>query len=131
MKRFLVVILSLLYMASAMGATVEFHYCMGRNMGANFVHKHDDKCRKCGMHKSKSKGCCHDEQKVLKTSEHQLSKGGFKMTVPVFILPAIVQYNAAPAFIVLPGNIASFAAHAPPDISGHCPAYIVFRNLRV
>ncbi len=131
MKRFLVTILSILYLASAMGATVEIHYCMGKGMGANFVHKEDDKCRKCGMNKSKSKGCCKDEHKTFKTSDHQQTKVTFDFSlVPVSALPVNYseQYFAPLHSIAISSSV---KAHAPPDLYAHCPLYLQVRNIRI
>lgn len=130
MKRFLVIILSILYMASAMGATVEFHYCMGHNMGANFVHKSDDKCRKCGMHKSKSKGCCHDEHKTFKTSEHNHSKAGHTDLDWVACLPA-KTYTYRTVCHTADIYTITASPNAPPDARHDRPIYILFRNLRI
>lgn len=131
MKRFLVTILSILYMASAMGATVEIHYCMGKNMGANFVHKTDDKCRKCGMHKSKSKGCCKDEHQTIKTSDHHQVKATYDFAhIDAVALPALSyqQYNP-----FINGAAATYSAkpHAPPDLYSGCPLYLQVRNIRI
>lgn len=131
MKRFLVTILSILYMASAMGASVEFHYCMGRNMGANFVHKSDDKCRSCGMHKSRSKGCCHDEHKLIKTAEHHAAKA---TVIPVYfdaVVPQLVYFRSNNNIVNTTTLIAQAMPNAPPGDIRQCPIYILFRNLRL
>ena len=118
-------------MGSAMGATVEFHYCMGRNMGANFVHKSDDLCRKCGMHKSKSKGCCHDEHKVIKTAEHHAVNNNTGHAHFVAIVPPQPHYyDQQPCIYAEPVSL-TYSAHAPPDELPGCPIYILFRNLRI
>jgi hypothetical protein len=91
MKRILVTILAILYMASAMGATVHLHFCMGEFMGASLVHKDQHRCGKCGMLKTeRDKGCCKDEHKTMKTAEHHAIK-------PVFDLP-----SAEPALLPPP-----------------------------
>ena len=131
MKRFLVIILSILYMASAMGATVEIHYCMGKNMGANFVHKTDDKCRKCGMHKSKTNGCCKDEQKTFKTSDHQQVNVSFDFAhAAAIVLPSIV-YQSYPFYASQQLCWTSVRPHAPPDLFLGCPLYLQVRNIRI
>ena len=132
MKRFLVTILSILYMASAMGATVEIHYCMGKNMGANFVHKEDDKCRKCGMHKSKTNGCCKDEHKTFKTSDHHQAKvflGIAHADAAILPSPVYYSYNVAAAYKA--AITRHTQPHAPPDIRQGRPIYLQVRNIRV
>ncbi len=118
-------------MASAMGATVEIHYCMGKNMGANFVHRTDDKCRKCGMHKSKSNGCCKDEHKTFKTSDHQQVKISFDIAhAATAIVPALI-YNSYPAATFYNRVYKFVRPHAPPDQYSSCPLYLQIRNLRI
>lgn len=118
-------------MASAMGATVEFHYCMGHNMGATFAHKADDLCRKCGMHKSKSKGCCHDEHKIIKTAEHHAAKGNTGFAQFVAIVPPQLEYYDQQPLVYTEPLHSTFSAHAPPDGLLNCAIYILFRNLRI
>lgn len=131
MKRILVTILSILYMASAMGATVEIHYCMGKMMGANFVHKQDDKCRKCGMHKSKTNGCCKDEHKTFKTSDHHQIKGSIDIAQVEAIAPPVLIYHyPAPDFYVASAVYAA-RPHAPPDLYSGCALFLQIRNIRV
>src|ERR1700744_5183401 len=73
MKRLLVTILSILYMASATGATIHVHYCMGKLISASFVHHGADKCGRCGMKRTaKGNGCCKDEHKTIKASDQHL-----------------------------------------------------------
>src|SRR5437868_537361 len=93
MKRILVTILSILYMASAMGATVHLHYCMGEFMDASLMHRDEHKCGKCGMLKTeKDNGCCKDEHKTLKTAEHHAAKLAFHLaTADPAVVP--VQFN--------------------------------------
>ena len=132
MKRFFVTILSILYLASAMGATVDVHYCMGKSVGANFVHKDDDKCRKCGMTKSKTKGCCQDKSETFKTGEHQLANVSFDIAqVPVAILPTriAIYYSFTPVYnysITQPVLV-----NAPPNTWRTKPIYLSIRNFRI
>jgi hypothetical protein len=118
-------------MASAMGATVEFHYCMGHNMGATFAHNSDDLCRKCGMHKSKSKGCCHDEHKIIKTAEHHAAKANLESAHFIAIAPPHIDHFAQQPVVYSSTTTLPFSAHAPPDELLNCAIYILFRNLRI
>jgi hypothetical protein len=105
MKKFLVGILAVFYLTSAMGATVHLHYCMDKLVGWSLWYS-GDKCSKCGMKKTQSskKGCCHDEYKVLKAQKDQKLSGNFveltknvKALAPVSILP---YSSSLPAWIV-------------------------------
>ena len=132
MKRFFVTILSILYLASAMGATVDVHYCMGKSVGANFVHKDDDKCRKCGMHKSKTKGCCQDKQETFKTSDHQPAHVSIAIThTAITVRPVAINYYQ-------PATIASsykadkaVLINAPPNSWRTRSIYLCIRNFRI
>ncbi len=132
MKRFFVTILSILYLASALGATVDVHYCMGKSVGANFVHKEDDKCRKCGMHKSKSKGCCEDRQETLKTSDHQAANLSFNITpAAVAILPVSTWVSKPDLRVLTFRTSRSVLVNAPPNTWRTRPIYLCIRNFRI
>ncbi len=133
MKRFLVTILMMLYMAGAMGATVHLHYCMGEFVGASLIHHEEHKCSKCGMvKKSMNNGCCQDEQITFKTAEHNKVTAVFAVAYQAAaIVPAVVRYapykpryysSAAPSIVRL---------YSPPDKHGSPPLYLQIRNLRV
>ena len=131
MRRLLVIILSILYMTSASGATVQIHYCMGKDVGANFLHKHSDRCRKCGMDNSKSKGCCKDEHKLFKTADHQQGKVSFDPAHSfVTLIPALVPiHNNSSVYYQYYAS--GMVANSPPELLPGCPKYILIRNIRV
>lgn len=132
MKRFLVSILCILYMASATGATVSVHFCMGKELGVGFSHSHDERCAQCGMKKSKSNGCCKDVHKTYKAAEHQQAKAVSDVPfnhapLPLVVLhqyPTIVHVYAAP-------QRAYSLAHSPPSFWRTCPIYKQVRNFRI
>lgn len=65
-------ILALIYFAVSSGVIVNMHYCMNRFASADFGFAASQKeCGKCGMHKDKSQGCCHDEVKLVKIEDDQ------------------------------------------------------------
>jgi hypothetical protein len=68
MKKLIVSILAVFYLGSSSGATIHFHYCMGKlvNWG---LKDEGNKCHKCGM--EKDGGCCKDEYKLLKNGIDQ------------------------------------------------------------
>jgi hypothetical protein len=131
-KRVFVTILSILYLSSSIGATVDIHYCMGKSVGANFVHKQDDKCRKCGMHKSKSKGCCEDKQETFKTSEHQFVDATLHIAHTTVILPAPIRvtYGATPQNNYT-STTKTVLVNAPPNTWRTNPIYLCIRNFRI
>jgi hypothetical protein len=72
-KKFFALILSILYLTTSTGATVQLHYCMDKLIGWDLNGNNSEKCSRCGMDKSKShkKGCCKDEQKQVKVHNDQ------------------------------------------------------------
>jgi hypothetical protein len=74
MKKFLLGILTIFYFGVSTGATLQVHYCMGKMVDVDLVNKDSNHCHKCGMTKMNGKkGCCHDEQKVIKIAGDQNS----------------------------------------------------------
>jgi hypothetical protein len=67
-KKILVSILAVFYLASSVGATVHLHYCMDKIIDWSLL-KNGDKCNKCGM--EKDGGCCKDENKFVKNNVDQ------------------------------------------------------------
>lgn len=69
MKKILITILALIYLATTTGATLYMHYCMGEVYAVNLVEK--EGCTKCGM--AMNEDCCKDEFKIIKINDsHQL-----------------------------------------------------------
>ena len=68
MKKILVSIFAVFYLASSVGATVHLHYCMDKFIDWSLL-KGGDKCDKCGM--EKDGGCCKDENKFVKNNVDQ------------------------------------------------------------
>ena len=69
MKKILVSILAVFYLASSVGATVHLHYCMDKFIDWSLLKGDGDKCNKCGM--EKEGGCCKDENKFVKNNVDQ------------------------------------------------------------
>jgi hypothetical protein len=69
MKKILVSILAVFYLACSVGATVHLHYCMDKFIDWSLLKSAGDKCDKCGM--EKDGGCCKDENKFVKNNIDQ------------------------------------------------------------
>jgi hypothetical protein len=128
MKRFIVSILAILYLASAGGATLHIHYCMDKIIDISLIDKDKDNCHKCCTKKSTGKGCCKDEHKVIKTSDHSLPKSSIAVS-PQHILSSPVYFPSSEKIYAF--AIGTPAAHAPPSLWRTCPIYIQTRNLRI
>src|SRR6188508_3247887 len=78
MKKILVSILAVFYLASSVGATVHLHYCMDKFINWSLLNG-GDKCSKCGM--EKDGGCCKDENKFVKNSiDQKLAESSIQLT---------------------------------------------------
>lgn len=61
-----------MYATASSGATVSFHYCMGKFIGWD-IDKDDSKnCDNCGMHKQEQQGCCNDAHASFNISKEQV-----------------------------------------------------------
>ncbi len=130
MKKLLITITALVYLTVSSGATVNLHYCMGKLMSWDLSRESKNKCGSCGMEKAGHKGCCKDEQKMLKVDKDQkvtetafqfLSISSVATTVTHIELPLIYS-------CILVADIA--AAHAPPEMGG-MPIFILNHNFRI
>lgn len=112
MKKILVSILALLYLASSVGTTVHLHYCMDQLINWSLSNKEGDECGKCGM--DKDGGCCKDENKFVKNNVDQ------KVTEPAAQFMRIAAV-ATPVGLIYPSEHYFSAlikeypiSHAPP-----------------
>lgn len=69
MKKVVATIFFFIYFITSSGATIQLHYCMDKLVGWSFSISSISKCNKCGMEKKGHKGCCHDENKIVKTGK--------------------------------------------------------------
>ncbi len=91
MKKLITIIIAVLYMGAATGATVHLHYCMDKLVSSGLIKDEGGKCSKCGMNESKD-CCCKDEQKLLKLDiDHKASETAFSFFK---LTPALIHYNA-------------------------------------
>ncbi|MEI9946069.1 MAG: hypothetical protein WDN26_17835 [Chitinophagaceae bacterium] len=118
MKKVLVSIVLICYLAVTSGVLVNFHYCMNRLASTELFAAEGKKCGTCKMDINASNGCCHDEVKIVKMEEDQ------KVTPLVFFeLPSLDQLVSIPSEFI----VASFYTdskeqnnqdHSPPLLSG-------------
>lgn len=121
MKKFIVVILALVYITSSIGIMVDMHYCMNKVIGWEFGHAGSKTCEKCGMQKldQKNKGCCNDEYKFFKSSTDQ------KITNTSLIIKLPTNLTLPVSFLEIPSNVFltyiedASIIHGPPLNHGH------------
>lgn len=127
MKKFLGLILAILYMGSSTGATLHLHYCMGKLVKVQLWHKEDNKCSHCGTGAGKlcARSCCKDEHKTVKLEKDQkatenaihlsdlaaiatpVSYIGVSQVYPVSIIEEYPVSNAPPRSSKVPSHIAN------------------------
>jgi hypothetical protein len=116
-KKFLLSIITLIYMTVSSGIAMEMHYCMGKPAGVDFYKSENEKCSRCGM-KEKKNGCCHDEHKFHKLQDShknvfnnisfetgdlalETSYAVFNWQLPVYDVSTVV-HNNSPPFYTMP-----------------------------
>ncbi len=116
MKKVLVSVTLICYIAVTCGVVVNFHYCMNRLASVQLLVSESKVCGQCGMHIKKSHGCCHDEIKIVKVQDDQQKA----QAVPSLQVPDVIAV-APSAFIVVPfyniNELRHGHNHSPPLIT--------------
>lgn len=117
MKKFLVSILTFLYISTATGATVHLHYCMGELVEWSFWKNENGKCDNCGMDKNskEEKGCCKDEHKQIKLDKDQkITEPPFKVNQYFSLSFLIAYYVHLPDMYIISATEEKPVSLAPP-----------------
>ena len=132
MKKFLILTFVLFYFSVASGATVEFHYCMGKLVEWGMAHPDDSKSKACGnckMSAEDSKDCCKKNQQEVKIEKAQKAQFSF-------------QFKSFPSVVALPDdvetrllsvqqiNTGANYSHAPPRTQ-KTPVFLMLRTFRI
>ena len=120
MKKFIAVILALLYLGASTGATIHMHYCMGKLADWGLGHTNSETCGSCGMEKSSEKdnGCCKDEQKFIKNTADQKIVESSLLLMNVISAAVIPGYTELPALQITSITEEHPFSHAPPRTHG-------------
>lgn len=117
MRKALLTILAIFYLGVSSGASVHFHYCMGKLVSWGLEKQSRKVCDFCGMPKaeSKKKSCCKDVEQQAKVEKSQKASQTiykFDQLSTAIILPELFVYNQQP----MPVKITREAlSNAPPD----------------
>jgi len=117
MKKIVISIVLLCYLAVSSGVTINFHYCMNRLASTELFAFKSERCGKCGMHTEDSNGCCRDEVQVVKMEEDQKISPDFAFKLAALEIP--VQKPSAfiiTSFLNTPAS-RHFLNHSPPLLS--------------
>ena len=107
---------TLCYLATASGVTLQWHYCMGKlrsiELGTSADH---DACNKCGMKKGSS-DCCKDEITVSKISDDHSTASVFAFKSTLGFEPTMgSHFNfTSPALVHAVPTVCM--ANPPPEI---------------
>ena len=106
-KKLLLSLVALIYLANVSGASLRLHYCMGKLVRIGVMADGKKECSHCGMDKagSASKHCCKDEQKkvssdtdvkaVIASMHYLKAPQGFQADIkPDFTCPVFIPSNA-------------------------------------
>lgn len=78
MRKLIATIFLVTYFITSTAATVQIHYCMNKAVSWSFSADKNTGCGICGMEKQGHKGCCQDENKIIKAaSEHKAPNPNF------------------------------------------------------
>lgn len=136
MKKLFIAILSVFYLVSSFGASIDMHYCMGKLIDTSFSYiasSDNTKCSNCGMIKSShdKKNCCKDEHKRVKTTDDQRV-----VSQVFFISPNLFfsEHLVYPGFIVMgiPSSSGKTTSGvSPPPLVQPTPVYLMNRVFRI
>ena len=130
MKKLIVSILAIVYISTSVDAIVHLHYCMGKLESWGVSDKSDAKCSFCGMHKGGHKGCCHDEQKLVKIQNDQKITGQAFQLHNIYSLTTVVQSANYSIIYSSSIGIKNPSANSPPR-SGAVPVFILNCNFLI
>ena len=130
MKKFFVTILALIYLTVSSGATVHLHYCMGKLMSWGLSDKEAGKCGTCGMQKAGHKGCCHDEQKLVKSEKDQKKPEAAFQSLKISTDAIAFNYVELPLLYPSSTVLENPTAHAPPRL-GTVPIFVLNCSFRI
>ena len=128
MKRILVSIVAVFYLASSVGATVHLHYCMDKFIAWSLLNNEGDTCDKCGM--EKDGGCCKDENKFVKNDiDQKLAESSIQlMQMATVAVPDTFIYTAEHYFS---SSIHAYSPSYPPPRNNGVGIYILNRVFRI
>ncbi len=119
LNKITIFIVALLHITTFSGVMINMHYCMDEFVEWNFSHNKNQKCSKCGMQESESKGCCKDQQKFLKIdTEQKIADATFQLPL-ITSSSAILNTSFELASVYVPSLIeGNPISNAPPRTSG-------------
>lgn len=81
MARVLLSISIFIYLFFSNGWVLDVHYCMNKVSSVHLFETKPEQCSQCGMDADESKGCCHDEDQVIKLVQDQRTPEALSYTI--------------------------------------------------
>ena len=118
MKKLVTSISLACYLTVSCGVVISFHYCMNRLASTQLFATEKKACGKCGMQTTnKSKGCCHDEEKVVKLLQDQNTFSTDSYSIPSMEAVVTVPSEFIAAAFYNIDEQRHFHNHSPPFLS--------------
>lgn len=121
LKKLLLILLLMAYTGSTIGATVSFHYCMGKLAATTLGQPKKDKCPKCGMKekKAKKKSCCDNKELQLKLkAEHKTVENQSLKFIPETDIDFTNRFLVFNQSILADTNaVKSYSPNSPPTLN--------------
>ena len=130
MKRSFIFIFVLFYFSVASGATVEFHYCMGKLVEWGMAQPEESKaCSNCKMSAEDSKDCCKKDLQEVKIEKAQKAQFSFqfKSFASDILLPFVFDRGLAP----LQQAYSGYKYNHDPPRTEKTPVFVLLRNFRI
>lgn len=118
MKRILLTVVAFFYLGTSSGATVHFHYCMGKLANWGLTQTQKDNCELCGMSKKeiKKNSCCKDDFKQAKIDNSKKSvQPVYQFNPTVVVLTDHIFKYDTDQVILSNKAIQSVYSNAPPE----------------
>jgi len=138
MKKVLASIFAILYLSTSMGASLHFHYCMGKLVSWGLVNRESATCSYCGMLKNTTpaksqvgkNNCCKDDHKEIRTTGDQKSAQNENQIQKDSPADAVVYSLSFQPEYFSSVSLFQKLIHAPP-LSGRQPYYLLNCNFRI
>lgn len=137
MKRVLATILAFVYLSTSTGATLHFHYCMGKLVSWGLQDHESKRCELCGMSKQqapkdsfhKKNNCCKDEHAQMKTASDQKTTQT-EWQFAKSVAEASTLQQLVPCMLVSSPAIRQPVANAPP-LHDKVPVFLLHCHFRI
>ena len=132
MKKILVSIFAVFYLAISSGFTVQVHYCMDKLSGweLSIINEEQPSCERCGMHMDDENSCCKDEQKVVKfDSDQKVNQQQNLVFQSLAIVQVLPETNFSTTSLISIVSLPESIQQKPPILS--MPLFIRHQNFRI